>query len=307
MEKRGSIDFTTLLAIIVGAAILIFAIYGAVTYGKTSGYQSNSEAAKKLENLLNPLQAGIAECKSGEINFNGKVDIRNNCENFTNFGESRLSVKLGDDGDFYGVEAKSNSNYVFSKNYLNDTKKIYTYSCSFDLPYNVADYIVLIPDTIDYCFEDASADVKDLLEPFEEKIPVIHFEDCSGDNENFVQVGRGGMIQIVDLGEDTPLGYGVVKKGTEEVFFVKDTLIPAIFSDISVYDCVLDRLLYKDSVLASLYSEKASLMNSRGCSNGMASSLQSWKSQLSYSSLGNLFDVSNELDKLNNGASCRVW
>ena len=301
MEKRGAIDFTTLLAIIVGGAILILAIYGAIKYGNTHSYQSNSAAAKELENLLNPLQAGFADCKKGELNFNTRVSIRNTCNNYS-FGESKLSLKSFGEDEIYGVSVCSSSNYVFSKSEFN-TKKLYTYSCNFNFPYKVADYVVLIPDSIDYCFEKSSEDVKALLEPFD--YPTIYTENCADDFENFVQVGDGGTIEIVVLEDD--LGYGYILKGEDKIYFVKDTLIPAIFSDVSIYNCVLERLLYRDSILADLYSEKGYLMNLRGCSNGMSSNLQSWKNQLVSSNLGTLFDFSMELDKLNDGASCRIW
>lgn len=301
MEKRGAIDFTTLVAIIIGAAILIIVIYGTIRGVSKQGYQSNSAAAKELENLLNPLQAGFADCKKGEISFNERVDIKNVCENYS-FGESKLSLKSYGEDELYGVAVGTSSNYVFSKAKM-DAETLYTYSCSFNFPYKVADYIVLIPDSIDYCFEGASEDVKELLEPFD--YPTVYFEDCEDDLENFVQVGSGGTIDVISLESD--LAYGYVVKGDDKLYFVKDTLIPAIFSDSSIYNCVLERLLYRDSILANLYAEKGYLMNLRDCSNSMSSNLQLWKNQLGSSSLGNLFDMSVELDKLNDGASCRIW
>jgi murein L,D-transpeptidase YafK len=140
---------------------------------------------------------------------------------------------------------------------------------------------------------------------------MFYFEDCADDGTNYVQVKDGGTIEIHgecnDFDCESEFDYGYVEKSGEKIYFVWDSLIPAILSDKVVYDCVFDRLLYRSSLLADLYSDKAILMNQRNCGNSMASNLQSWKVQLSSSNFYNLCRLSKNLDKLNSGAGCRIW
>lgn len=313
MIKRGEIDFSVLLAIIIGAAILVFAIYGAVKIGGERDYQSNTEAAKELQNLMNPLQAGFADALKNEVRFNSVIDFRSRCDNFTGLGTSAISLRThvskGEPKE-YGVPVKS-SHYIFSPEEFS-TQTIYTFSSSFRLPYDIADYILLIPEGNKYCFEDAPGELKSFLEPL--NYSMFYFEDCSDNIVDYFQIVEGSGPGIKIVGEcvgltcESAYDYGYVEKMSgERVYYSWELLLPAILSDSSIYNCVLDRLFERAEILTEVYSSKASLMNGRGCTNSMGSNLRYFKGEIESREFIDCFEMSYELERLNMESNCRVW
>jgi len=72
MKKRGQFNFVWLFAIIAGGAILVLAIYGATKAGDSQRFQTDTEIAKELAILTDPLQVGFAEGSFGKITLGRK-------------------------------------------------------------------------------------------------------------------------------------------------------------------------------------------------------------------------------------------
>ena len=77
--KKGQFNFAWMFAIVVGGAILFLAVFGAMRAGDTYRYQSDTEIAKSLSVITDPLQAGFAEGSFGKISFNEETRINNIC------------------------------------------------------------------------------------------------------------------------------------------------------------------------------------------------------------------------------------
>ncbi|MGC9309756.1 MAG: hypothetical protein ACP5D2_03635, partial [Candidatus Nanoarchaeia archaeon] len=88
---RAQFNFTWLFAIIAGAAFLFLAIYGVNRLVNQESYQSNTEIARKLEVITDPLQAGFASSSYGRIDFQRETKIEQECSDM-GYGENRLSV-----------------------------------------------------------------------------------------------------------------------------------------------------------------------------------------------------------------------
>ena len=79
--KKGQFNFAWMFAIVVGVAILFFAIFGAMKTVDTARFQSDTEIAKSISVITDPLQAGFAEGSFGKIVFRQETRINNLCFN----------------------------------------------------------------------------------------------------------------------------------------------------------------------------------------------------------------------------------
>jgi len=148
-----------MFAIIVGGAILFFSIYGAMNWGSFIGYQGNTETAKSISVLTDPLQAGFTEGSFGKISFRSETNIQNHCFN-EGLGWNEISVStnfgIGEGQHRPGIATEVHNKYIFSEE-ENIGKEFYVLSKPFDFPYKVADMIFLTSKN--FCFFDAPEDV----------------------------------------------------------------------------------------------------------------------------------------------------
>jgi len=98
--------------------------------------------------------------------------------------------------------------------------------------------------------------------------------------------------------------YGVFMK------YVGNLLYGAIFSDRTIYECNVERLLYRAGMISNVLSEKSLLLSARGCNSNLASEL------IVFSSLaGNgtsqdllaLHSFAKDIDEKNEREICGVW
>ena len=77
LDKRGdlNISFGWLFAIIVGAVILVLAIYGATKVIKTGQQEGQAVSAKELGILLNPLETGFESASSTHLSLKTETRI----------------------------------------------------------------------------------------------------------------------------------------------------------------------------------------------------------------------------------------
>ncbi len=316
-EKRGDFNFVTIFAIIAGVSILILSIYGVTKSGDTQKYQSDTTIAKQIEVFIDPLQTGFATSSSGEIDFHQKIKFKNRCESFTDFGGNRISVATLDTsrksyGDF-GSEIVVEDKYLFSDEQL-ETERLYTISKTFSYPYEVSDFIILIPDTKQYCLENAPEFIKISLGAL--KIPTISVENCS--ELNITQVCSSDnscdiSIEPMCLSTSckTKYDYGIVKKEGVSVPFIGELVYAAIFSEEDNYYCNVDRLLYRTYLLSKLYTEKADILSARSCYTQIKPQLIEWTNSLLSSEdpeqMLDIYDQSMNLYNDNKAGGCKVW
>ncbi|MCR4284510.1 MAG: hypothetical protein NUV97_00515 [archaeon] len=305
LNKHAQFNFVWLFAIIVGGAILLLAIYGAIKTGDTERFKTDTKIAKELSILTNPLQSGFSEGSFGSILFKDETKIRNVCfsQNGT-FGKNELSVAtrsdIGEEWNLLGGATSIYNKYIFSSE-KNSGKEYYVFSKPFEFPYKVTDIIFITPEN--YCFINAPEEVSD--EVANMRFPNIKISsDCTLPESINVCFGSGTDCDIAVYGTK------VIKNGEEMSYVGSSLMYAAIFSDKGIYDCNIERMMYRTSKIAGELSEKTDIMNSRDCSTNLKVSLLYWESSTSQAKANNFVNLKNEadnLEKLNNRELCRVW
>lgn len=311
--KRGDFSFVWLFAIFAGIAILLLAIYGAIRIGETSKVGTDASIAKQITLLTDPLEAGFTAATFGRISFNQLTVIKLECNDF-DFGESIISANsksnIGDDFSSFVVSTSISDKYIFGRG-VDEGETFHVLSKSFNFPYKIADFLILISENNDYCFIDTPSKVKDEIEQLD--IPVVFFENCSDSDMIEVCFDKEGCeISVFGKCEDCRDVYskGIVRKGGRNFYYVDSLIYPAIFSDKEIYDCNVNRLIYRGHVSSIVLGRKASLMNARGCTNRLESLLYGWSEVLEGSDVGDLLELySDALDiyEVNRFGVCNVW
>ena len=311
--KRGQFNFVWLFAIIVGGAILVLAIYGATQAGDTARYQSDSEVAKSIAIITDPLQAGFGESSFGRISFNDETRINNICLS-GGFGKNEISVAtrsgVGKEWNLAGGATSIHNKYIFSSE-RSSGEDYYVFSKGFDFPYEVADLIFLTPEN--YCFVNAPDEVVD--EVLGLSIPNIQINNCTITDAVRVCFGNGDDCDVMVYGScqggcDSVFDEGTVSKGDSDMKYVGSLMYGAIFSDKGVYDCNVERLMFRAGKIAEEFAAKTNLMDARGCDTNMRGDLVVWGGLLANATSNDLMrlrTMADGIDKKNDREVCGVW
>ena len=295
-KKAIEMSFTWLFAIIAGIAILSLAIYGATRVINTGTQIVSTESAAKLTAFLDPAQSGIAYGQvSPPIEFNKEMQIEFSCNLNDNppFGKQSLIFAEESFGKLseFSVPIDIVNNYVFSEDVL-EGKKIYVYSKSFNLPFKVADFIILSTDQ--YCFVKAPDGVQDDLQNLKNVNFTEDIDECVDRIPVCFQgIGTGstsGCEIIVKDGSGSNLfSVGSVEKKGRSVYYYEGLIYAAIMSSKDNYECNLKRLMNKFEVVSNLYIDKISILERNGCSSRVTSKLNEMIGA------ANSFDISIDL------------
>lgn len=322
VTKKAQLNFTWIFAILAGGAILLLAIYGATRVGDTARFQSDTEIAKQISILTDPLQAGYAEGSFGSISFQKETRVNNICYS-DEFGRNEISVStrssVGEEWNPAGVATTIKNKYIFSKTRTSG-KDFYVFSKPFNLPYKVADLIFMTSEN--YCFSGSGIDYQEIVKEVTNlNIPNIETANpCV--NTDAIKVcfsSTGSNCDIIVSGTcssnlaecNSNFDKGTVKLASGEVVnYIGNLMYAAIFSEESNYDCNVERLLYRAEKLSEELINKSNIMSARDCSTGMNQDLSSWKSTLVSTTPENiqgLLSASNILEIKNDGAYCNLW
>ena len=266
MKTKGEFNFALLFSIIVGAMILVLAIYGVVKLSGTQRYKIDTETAKKISILTDPLQAGFAEGSFGKISFKSETKLNNFC--FDNgFGENRISTAtrsgVGEEWQIAGAEISIPNKYIFSSPSQTGAE-YYVFSKPFYFPYKIADLIFLT--TEDYCFVSPPEEVEDEVTGL--NIPNIRVGNCS-ERDVKVCFGSTAECDVSVYGIDFSYETGKVIKPGGEMFYAGSLLYGAIFSSPEIYECNVNRLMQRCARISEVFAEKVDLMNGRGCNSNL--------------------------------------
>jgi hypothetical protein len=310
--KLAQFDFVWIFAILAGGAILALAIWGALQTGDTLRFKGDTEAAKSISVLTDPMQAGFADASFGKIVFRQETRLNNICLT-GDFGKNDISVAtrdgVGKDWNLAGGRVSVHNKYIFSKE-RNEGFEFGVFSKSFEFPYEVSDLIFLMDG--DYCFLEAPQNIIDEISGL--GIENIFFDNCSSGDER-VCFGGGEKCDSIVYGScsgncDSIFDEGVVSKGGGEMEYVGSLIYGAIFSDPAVYECNVFRLMYRTANIAKILEGKNNLMDARNCESNLRGDLIAWGSMLGNSSSEDLISLKNfadDLDNKNNGELCRLW
>jgi len=313
--KKAQFSFSWLFAIIAGAAILVLAVYGAVKIGDTQRYQTDTEIAKKISIITDPLQAGFAEGSFGKISFNQETKINNLCFS-QGFGKNDISVStrsgVGEEWQKSGGATSIYNKYIFSSP-SQTGKEYFVFSKPFRFPYKISDLIFLTSQ--EYCFVSPPNRIEnEVLGLRMENIKVSEIDNCSSgstkvcfDSNSGCDINVQGtcMSNCEDAYDE---GY-VVKQG-ESLDFVGSLMYAAIFSDKAIYECNVKRLLHRAGEIADVFSEKAELMNARGCNTNLQPDLIVFKAMVMNASMNDLVSLNQfakQINTENEQELCGLW
>jgi hypothetical protein len=266
-KKAVEMSFAWMFAILVGAMIIMLAVYAAVKLVGTERKAKDSEIGKQLSILLNPIETNIESSKTSTITFAEDTRLYNRCDLNGNFGTQLLSTAtssgIGNKWESPASPARLYNKYIFSQAIL-EGKNVYVLSKSLSMPYKIGDFIMMWNDQ-QYCFISPPNDIKEEINGLNLKRINISSSarECPS---NSISVCFSGSGCDVDVGSNL-----VKKKGLKTVYYA-DTdgngmLYAAIFSDPLLYECQLQRMMKRASELALLYISKSDFLSARGCAS----------------------------------------
>jgi hypothetical protein len=305
-SKKGiEFSFTWLFAVIVGAFILFLAIYAATKIIQGGGAEQNTEVAKEIGVLLDPLETGFEAGVSSSISLNSETRIYNGCNNLGNFGNQKIQVSQKSFGKWtdLGLEQEFQNKYIFSGQYA-EGKTFLIFSKPFDFPFKAGDLIYLAPSSDVYCFMNPPKSVEDELSKMGQENLLVN--NCSGIKSAINVCFNAGT----DCGINVRYNQGYVDKNGTRLYFNDDALMyGAIFSDSQVYECQVQRLMKRANQLVNLYEKKANLLGQEGCDSNLelssfSSGLGSYQNSLGLSFLA---IIANNIGEENDASPCRLW
>ncbi|MEM4271608.1 MAG: hypothetical protein QXD13_00750 [Candidatus Pacearchaeota archaeon] len=312
-NKKGfEFSFGWMFAIIVGAAILFLAIYGATKLISTERQVSEAETAKEMGIILTPVETGLETAKaSAPIVFPIETRIYNNCSLKGNFGEQLISTasstKIGKQWE-QGIPVGFSDKYIFSPSVLQG-RNFYVFSKPFEMPFKIADLLYLWTDK--YCFVNAPADIKSEIMGLDLK-NVNATDDITGCEKQAVRVCFAGGEKC-NMTVDVFQNY-VSKKGKILHYGNNNALLyGAIFSDAEIYECQVQRLMKRASEIAMVYAGKSDIIatKSMGCSSNLQQDLASYASESAKikksDEISRILFYAESLERKNNELLCKLW
>ncbi len=273
-NKKGfEFSFALLFAIIVGAAIIFFAIYATSKLIFTEKKIQETEAGKEFGILLNPIETSLEDAKTAKISFSSDTRFVNDCSEAGNFGKQgiRIFIKSSIGSEWASLGGQSNffNKYIFSASTV-EGRNMIVLSKQFRMPFKVADLIFIWSANDKYCFVGA------IPSDFENEIKELNLEnveinrtDCANGGKKvcFGPVANAGCNITVNLAAKA------VTKDRRTIYYTDEfdysLLYGAIFADSVIYECQVRRLMHRASELDLLYLDKTDYLSTRGCSSGL--------------------------------------
>jgi len=95
-----------------------------------------------------------------------------------------------------------------------------------------------------------------------------------------------------------------------EMKYVGNLMWAAIFSEREIYECNVNRLMYRAGKIAEEFADKADLMDARGCNTNLKPDLLTWAGLTINAGVDDLMDLNSigeTLDKNDDLAGCGIW
>ena len=307
MRNRGiGVSFSWLFAIIVGAVILVLAIYAATNFVRTARFETDTKVAAELGNLLNPVETNLESGRYVVIEFSEETRVFNKCREDGNFGRQEISTSvrsnIGKEFERPGVESVFFNKYLFSNN-VEEGRKLHVFVKPFEMPYKIADLIIV--SSKEYCFVQSPGDIEDEI------------SDLNPGNVNLsesVEGCRPGSIKVCFASPGCDVNVNLqaksVSKEGELVYYEGALIYGAIFSDPDIYECQVKRLMKRSGELAHVYAGKTEFLSGQGCSSNLGGDLVTYStlSQIDGSEdLRRVASAAEELERRNDLLRCKLF
>ena len=276
-KKAFEMSFAWMFSIITGAIILFLAIYMTMQFIAPQRHISQSELARSLSALLDPLETGKGVAvESTVIELAREARIYNKCymsDENDNFGRQGISMAtksgIGKQWQTPGEETSLQNKYIFSNSTVKG-KNFYIMVKQFEMPFKVADLIFLYDEK--YCFVSPPRWIEDDVGNAKN----IKINDAtSGCEEGSITIcfsSYGCDVDVADYSNDNSFSSGSLEKDGYTMVYSGSLIYAAIFSDSGMYECNLARLMARLEKLAKLYLEKSRLIEPE-CSSGLNTEL----------------------------------
>lgn len=310
MNRKGfEFSFGWIFAIIVGAVILFLAIYAVTKIVGSERAVQQSELAKELGTILNPLETGLEEGKLTRITFPSNTRMINGCSSTGNFGEQQITVMsssgIGAEWVNSGVPGRYPNKYIFSSDIV-EGKELNVLSKSFTMGFKIADIMFIWPDSESYCFVNPPLEIKEEilgLNPRNINI-TLRTADCKNGSIRVCFTGSGCDINVLTSANK-------VSKGYQSVYYEDSLLYGAIFSSPELYECQLKRLMKRTAELAELYKIKSQNLAPLGCPSNLESDLASLADRAGSikdsSELGGIYNLAEHIGERNYELECKLF
>ena len=305
-NKGLEFSFTWLFAVIIGAVILVLAVYAATKVIGSGQAETSTAAAKEIGVLLNPLETSFEEAGSTSLSLPVETRIYNGCNNFENFGSQIIQTSQKSFGKWskLSTEVEFQNKYISSDIY-EEGKTFQLFSKPFDFPFKVADVIYLTSSSKKYCFVNSDNfpdEIKDELTDLRQENLLL--ENCP---DNAIRVCFGS-----ETGCEIKVRYasGYVEKNGTRMYFETNTLMyAAVFSDVEIYECQVKRLMARAEELSSIYEKKAVTLSQKECSSNLDMEIFGilLDNYVDSHDLSTLFIKSNEIKGGNENSLCKLW
>ncbi len=310
MMKRGfEFSFTWIFVLVVGAAILVLAIFLVARLVDREGAIYNTEVAAELGAALNPAGTILESAKYYPLSLPAETRISNDCDASSTFGEQEISTQVksgvGREWRLNGIPYRVSNHFIFSAPDL-ETQELHIVSAPVTLPYKVGDAITLYAGKL--CFVNPPDSFKDEIMGLgaESMIQVSSRNECPEGSMRICFEGSGCEVMVQS--SSTPHQGSLNKKGAT-FYYGEGLFYAALVSDSQLYTCQLARIRKRASELASLYAEKNAFLEARGCSSSITSALSMYRQELlnpgvSFTSLLNEAEV---LSESNDRLACKIF
>ena len=317
--KRGVMEFAWIFAIIVGAVILFLAFYFVGNKLLSQKYEQATIEAQNLDMLLNPFSQ-FGELKALDtqpIALSRKSTLEFSCqEPRQKLGNNDITINVGGQ---QGISRIVYDKYIFSEKTY-ETKSLQGLSVPFEMPWRVANLIMIWPQDRKYCFIGAPQFIKDELSgesPTGLNISSIAFSQSSDqcpENTNKTVCFSGNCDIKVTLQNGGSSDRGSTRKSGQTVYFTGNALMYAsIFSDSDIYNCNVKRLMARLYSETLVYEEKSRAMTSRGCNMNinlvqlkqLANTMST--STLTETNINNLMLYAQQIKQQNQGSNCELF
>jgi len=311
--------FAWIFAIIVGATILLLAIYGATSFIRTAKYRYYTETANEIKNYLNPLVTGVASAGSPPpIRFREETRTYVNCREpgYRNsfFGYQLISFseksRLGTEWEDPGGNISVYNKYVFANN-IEEGDTLYLASLPFYTGFKVDDIITLNAGR--YCFVQPPNAIEDKSIIFSNVNITANMAQCKEDEIRvcFGNVFYEGCDMLVHGNDEEYRSGYVIKEDGSRVDYFENLVYGAIFSSPENYECNIKRLGIKISELAYIYKEKIDLAKVRGCNSIIGVYLSSIAQEAAEiedtEELLQIYADAQSMDNENEKALCQIY
>ena len=273
-KKSFEMSFAWMFSIIVGAIILFLAIYMTMKFIAPQRHISQSELAKSLGALLDPLETGKGiSVESTVIQTGVETRVYNKCYKDDNFGRQGISMAIksgiGKQWQEPGEETSLQNKYIFSNSTVQG-KNFYIMVKQFEMPFKIADLIFLYDKK--YCFVNPPGWIEDDIENAKNIDISGTAYDCEDGSIKVCFNSYGCDVNVADYSNDYSFSYGGVEKDGYTMTYSGSLIYAAILSDSEMYECNLARLMARLEKLAQLYLEKSRMIEPE-CSSGLNTEL----------------------------------